>query len=147
MHHAAFVPRACGITHCSPHERIAALSVISLASFAARGRVWNPPLPAAAAIDYAMKRVHQPAWWHRCGEASCWRIIDATKQSLFDDPGAGDGGHRSDEIRPVVRDAPFASGDRQIPCRERLAFLEPQRSFAALCHVSVHGYGGAAQKP
>jgi hypothetical protein len=30
MHHAAFLALACGITHCSPHETIAALSVISL---------------------------------------------------------------------------------------------------------------------
>src|SRR5262249_8225773 len=46
----------------------------------------------------------------------------------------------------MVRDAPFAAGDREVSSRERLALLEPQRPIGALRVLSVQGYGGGAQR-
>src|SRR5215510_4907747 len=45
----------------------------------------------------------------------------------------------------MVWNASFAPGDGQVPCRERLAFLEPQRRIGPLCALPVQRHGNAAR--
>src|SRR5262252_717631 len=45
----------------------------------------------------------------------------------------------------MVWNASFAPGDGQVPCRERLALLEPRRRIGPLCALPVQRHGNAAR--